>query len=179
MSKSFQINLIPATMAEYPIIQNLGRFYIYELSRHCGIPYNALKCPDNGLIEFYDSVIYFNDDNHKAYLIKVDDELAGFVFLDLTGIVPEAEYFVSEFFIMAKFQGHGVGQKVAEQLFDQFKGKWALGVIPENINALAFWRKVISSYSRGNFHEQFKSREDLKTPEHPEPFPMIIFTFEG
>lgn len=71
-------------------------------------------------------------------MIKVNDELAGFVFIDLTGIIPEAEYFVSEFFIMAKFQGHGVGQKV---------------------------------------REQFKSSDDLKTPENPQPYPLIIFNF--
>lgn len=179
MSQSLQVDLIPASIADYPIIQNLGRFYIYELSRHCGIPYNAFKCPENGLIEFDDSIIYFKDEKHRAYLIKVGDELAGFVFLDLTGIIPEAEFFVSEFFVMAKFQGHGVGQKVAEQLFNEFKGEWALGVIPENISALTFWRKVISSYSKGNFREQFKSSEDLKIPDHPQPYPMIVFTFES
>jgi predicted acetyltransferase len=179
MTKSFQVNHIPATIADYPTIQNLGRFYIYELSRHCGIPYNAFKCPENGLIEFDDSIIYFTDDNHRAYFIKVDDELAGFIFLDLTGLIPGAEYFVSEFFIMAKFQGHGVGQKVAVQLFNEFKGKWALGVIPENVSALAFWRKVIPTYSKGNFREQFKSSEELKIPNNPQPYPMILFIFES
>lgn len=76
MTNALKIDLIPATMADYPVIQNLGRFYIYELSRFCGIPYKAFKCPENGLIEFDDKKIYFMDQNHKAFVVKVDDELA-------------------------------------------------------------------------------------------------------
>jgi predicted acetyltransferase len=165
--------MIPATLDDYPIIQNLGRFYIYELSRHCGIPYNAFKCPDDGLIEFDDSKIYFTDEKHKAFLIKADDELAGFVFVKLFELIPKIDYFLSEFFILAKFQGHGVGKEIAKRLFDLYQGRWSLGVIPENISAVKFWQKVIPEYTQGKFDQQ------LKTTEHPNPYPMIIFTFDS
>ena len=93
------------------------------------------------------------DQNHKAFVVRVDDELAGFVFVDLFNDIYKIDYFLSEFFIMAKFQGHGVGKIVATKIFDLFKGTWALGIIPENIRALAFWRKVVSIYSNGEYQE--------------------------
>jgi predicted acetyltransferase len=172
-----KIDLIPATLADYPVIQNLGRFYIYELSRHCGIPYNAFKCPEDGLIEFYDSLVYFSEEKRKAFLVKVDGELAGFLFVDLFDSIPNTDYFLSEFFILAKFQGHGVGKEVAKRIFDLYKGTWALGVIPENTSALKFWQKVIPEYTQGKFMQKLKTSEELKTVEHPEPYPLIIFTF--
>lgn len=178
MTNSLKIDLIPAFMSDYSIIQNLGRFYIYELSRFCGIPYQSFKCPENGLIEFDDQKKYFMDKNHKAFVIRVDDELAGFVLVDISDVTHKSDYFLSEFFIMAKFQGRGVGKEVAVKLFDYFKGTWALGVIPENTGALAFWRKVVGDYSKGEYQEQSKLNEKLVTAVNPNPR-LIIFSFKA
>ncbi|MFA5960719.1 MAG: hypothetical protein WC785_09400 [Tatlockia sp.] len=38
--------LIKATIADYPIIQNMWLFYIYELDRYCG-SINGWECPVN------------------------------------------------------------------------------------------------------------------------------------
>ncbi len=178
MKNAFKIDLIPATTVDYPVIQNLGRFYIYELSRFCGIPYQSFKCPEDGLIEFDDNKIYFTNENHKAFVIRVDGELAGFVFVDISDVTNKVDYYLSEFFIMAKFQGHGVGRDVAIKIFDSFKGSWALGVIPENTGALAFWRKVVGEYSQEEYNEQRKLNEKLKTAVNPDPH-LIIISFKS
>ena len=31
-----KINIIPASLNEYPIIQNMGRFYVYDLCEYMG-----------------------------------------------------------------------------------------------------------------------------------------------
>lgn len=36
--------MVPATLADYPALQNLARFYVYDMSRYCGdLP--GWECP--------------------------------------------------------------------------------------------------------------------------------------
>jgi hypothetical protein len=50
--------------------------------------------------------------------------------------------------------------------------------MPENIKAVKFWRKVISDVSKGDYTEIFKTENELKTAENPEPYAMNVFTFD-
>jgi predicted acetyltransferase len=61
---------------------------------------------------------------------------------------------MGEFFILAKFQGKGVAQYVAHQLWNMHPGLWEIPVIPENIKALKFWRKAVSRFSHGDYLEK-------------------------
>jgi predicted acetyltransferase len=60
---------------------------------------------------------------------------------------------MAEFFVMKKYRQRGVGRKIAYQLFDRFHGVWKIAQIEENMPAQAFWRKVISEYTNGNYEE--------------------------
>jgi predicted acetyltransferase len=51
---------------------------------------------------------------------------------------------------MKKYRQRGVGRKIAFQLFDRFHGVWK---IAQNTPAQAFWRKIISEYTNGNYEE--------------------------
>ncbi|MBZ4284348.1 hypothetical protein LAJ55_16220, partial [Streptococcus pneumoniae] len=70
-------------------------------------------------------------------MIKLNTELAGFVLLDHVGVLPETEWNMGQFFILAKFQGKKVGQHVAEEIWRQHPGLWEVSVIPENKGALS------------------------------------------
>ena len=48
------INIIPATLADYPIIQNMARFYVSDMSRYCGFISSDRACPEN----WYNMVYY-------------------------------------------------------------------------------------------------------------------------
>lgn len=170
--------IIPATFADYPTIQKMWPFYVYDLGRECGFA-KDWKCPTDPSFVPDDLTPFFNDADKKSFLIKVGDELAGFALIAKLGAMPEIDFYLSEFFILAKLQNKGIGTIVATDLFNRLKGKWALGIIPENKKASAFWRKIITAYTTGNFSEFSKTSEELKTPEHPEPHPMIIFTFDS
>lgn len=93
--------------------------------------------------------------------------------------MPEVDFFINDFFIIAKFQNQGIGKLAAIDLFHQLQGKWALGVIPTNEKALCFWRKTLAAHTRGHFFECLKTSKELKTPQHPNPHPMILFTFDS
>jgi len=165
-----KISLCKATDRDKETIQNLGRFYIYEMSRYCGfLP--TWETPSNGLFECIDLSSYVEKPDRHAFLIKVDNELAGFVLISKIGSTPDVDWNVGEFFVVSKFQGKGVGRYVAEQIFDQFPGTWETSQIPENKAAIVFWKKVVSHYSHGQFEKS------IKTVPEPKPHPMIILKF--
>lgn len=165
-----KITLVKATRKDKDTIQNLGRFYVYEMSRYCGFLPNW-ETPPNGLFECMDLSSYFEQLDRHAFLVKVSDELAGFALINKIGSSPDVDWNVGEFFIISKFQGRGIGRYVAERIFDQFPGIWETAQIPENTAAIDFWKKVVDKYSNGKFE---KSRQVI--PE-PKPHPMIVLKF--
>lgn len=164
------ITLVPASKEDKTIIQNLGRFYVYEMSRYCGfLP--TWEVPSNGLFECVDLSSYCEKPDRHAFLIKVDDELAGFVLINKVGSSPDVDWNIGEFFIVSKFQGKGVGHYVAKRVFNQFPGIWETSQIPENTAAIEFWDKVVNQYTLGQFEKS------LKIVLEPKPHPMIILKF--
>lgn len=105
-------------------------------------------------------------------MIRINSELGGFVIVNKSGISPEIDWNLSEFFIVAKFQGNGVGRHVAVQLFEKFKGAWEVSQLPSNKPAIAFWKKVITDYTKGNYSESRESKID------PDPHDMIALRFK-
>lgn len=175
MKKTYQnLKFINATIADYLVIQNMARFYVYDMSRYC-----EWECPEDGLFECSDFRKYLEGENKHAFLLKIDEELAGFIFVNKLEVMPEVDWNIGEFFILAKFQNSGIGKQVAKQVFDMFPGEWSVGAIPQNTKALSFWRNVITEYTNSKFFEVEKTSEQLKTAEYPDPYPMTILRFKS
>lgn len=170
MSNSYEIKLIPATITEYPIVQNLARFYVYDRSGYMG-----WSCSEDGMFDCIDFKHYFEKPDEKAFLIKVDDELAGFVLLDKEHLLEPVDWNMGEFFVIAKFQGQGVATAIARKVFKDHLGKWSVAVMPENIKAVNFWKKVISEASEDDYTEVFKTADELRTEENPDPYAISIW----
>lgn len=154
---SRMLSVVKVTMDDYPIIQNMARFYVYDLSRYCGFISNEWSCPSDGLFTDVDLKNYFQEAAREAYIIKINDELAGFALLHHVKSMADIYWVIAEFFILAKFQGHGIGIQVAELLWKLHPGKWEVPIIPENTKALAFWRKTIANFTNGNYKEEIKN----------------------
>lgn len=178
MNQLLKSLLIPATLDDIAIIQKMWAFYVYDLERECGLT-KGWDCLIDPSGELENLTPYFSHPNKKAFLIKSDEKFSGFAFISKLEIMPEVNFFLSEFFIAGNFQNKGVGKTVAIKLFNLLKGKWGLGVLPQNKKALVFWRKTLAFYTKGQFSEVFKTSQELKTAEHPEPYPLIIFTFDS
>ena len=162
--------IVKATEEDKETIQNLGRFYVYEMFRYCGFN-PGWETPANGLFECIDLSSYTEKSDRFAFLIKVENELVGFVLINKVGSTPDVDWNMGEFFVVSKFQGKGVGRFVAEQFFKQFSGIWEVSQIPENKAAIDFWDKVIDQYSKGQFEKS------LKIVSYPKPHPMVILKF--
>lgn len=166
------MKLIKATIADYQTIQNMARFYVYDRTKYMG-----WECPENGLFECIDFKHYLENPDKQAFLIRVNNELAGFILLDKMVLTEKVDWNIGEFFVLAKFQGKGIAEEAAKEIFRQFPGKWSVAVMPENIKAVNFWRKIITDISGGNFKEIFKTEEELKTVKNPDPYSMNMFIF--
>lgn len=166
-----QITIDAASMELMPVIQNMARFYAYDLSKSCGF-YELFdwSFPKNGLYEALDLSKYWLP-NCYPFIIRVDDELAGFALIDKHGSTSTVDWNMGEFFIVGKFQGKGIGRQVAISLFNKFPGKWEIMQMPPNLPAIQFWKSVIADYTENNFSEKIISVKE------PQPHDNIILTF--
>jgi predicted acetyltransferase len=145
------VQIIPATIKDYPVVQNLARFYVYDRSG-----FMQWGCEENGNFECIDFKPYFQQPDHYAFIIKIQGELAGFVLLDKEILSTPVDYNMGEFFIIAKFQGTNVAAIVANKIFENHKGKWSVAVMPENIKAVKFWNKIIAGITNGKFEQSYR-----------------------
>ena len=44
-----------------------------------------------------------------------------------------------------------IGKKAVNQIFDIYKGKWQIKVVPSSPKAESFWKKTISTYTYNNY----------------------------
>ena len=118
-----KIEILPATKQDLETVQNLGRFYVYEMSRYCGfLP--TWEVPASGLYECIDLSPYWKERDHYPFILRVNQELAGFALINKIGTSPDVDWNMGEFFVVSKFQGKGIGRSVAEQIFNRFPGVW-------------------------------------------------------
>ena len=166
------ISLHPASIDDYPMIQNMARFYVYDLSKECGHISDEWCLPADGLFESFDFKNYFQENSRRAYLIKVQDDLAGFVLLNQEVIYEDSDWNIGEFFILGRYQGFGVGKIAAKKIWHLHPGRWEVSVIPENISALKFWENTIDQFT----DHPFKKETKLISFDKDQP-KRIIFSF--
>ncbi len=144
------IQVRPASIEERPILRHLMELYPYDFSEFDGA--------DTGPVGLYDYPYldhYWVEEGRYAYLVRVDGQLAGFVLVSRYNYQSGLKdaWVMSEFFVMRKYRLQGVGERVANWVFDQHPGNWQVGEISENRPAITFWRKAIGRYTHDNFEE--------------------------
>jgi len=155
------IEITPATITERPILRNLMELYQYDFSEFDGADLSPLGYYDYPYLDHY-----WVDPERMPFLVRVDGTLAGFALVArynyLTGM--KDNWVMAEFFVLRKYRRQGVGEYVARYIFDQFPGEWQVGQITENQAAAAFWRKVITRYTRENFREHKLDNDNWRGP---------------
>ena len=97
-------------------------------------------------------------ENNGTVLIAYVDKLpVGFTIVQsseaLTGKAGGKD--LKEFFILRKFRRAGVGRVFANHVWNLFPGDWLVRVASTNRPAVPFWRKVVASYSSGDYQENY------------------------
>jgi aminoglycoside 6'-N-acetyltransferase I len=142
------------------IIRNLWPLYLHDVSEFDGCRPNR-----HGIVSGDDSLATFvrlqerwwrNPAALFPYLILVDGCPAGFNLIAARAGVPagiEADFVVHEFFVLHAFRGRGVAERAAREGFDRHRGEWEVVTYPSHARAIAFWRRVVSKHSAGDYSE--------------------------
>lgn len=158
---TMKIGLLPAQPAHRALLRHLYELYAYDFSEmtHGDIGADGLFTGD----EFLDPW----PDDRLIYLIKVDDQWAGFAWITRGSYVDptiDDHYLIDEFLILRRYRRQGIGEQAAVRLFNRFPGTWEVGEIPENSGAQAFWRKVIGRFTGDHFEERFADNDRWRGP---------------
>ena len=132
-------------------LSNLLQFYIYDFSE-----FIDAHVEENGRFSEYPLKDYWTENNHFAYLIRINGKYAGFVLVKRIEAETGAYFSIAEFFIMKKYRRMGVGKSVAKEILHIHKGNWRVFQMKNNEPAQLFWRNVIKEYTGGRYTERIE-----------------------
>ena len=105
---------------------------------------------------------FANDQSHPLLILKGADAV-GFALVTRPRIAAAgeiaADYNMSEFFVRKAHRRMGIGRDAATLIFDRFAGDWEIVEYLRNPGAVAFWRRVLATYSKGRFTERSRNGE--------------------
>jgi predicted acetyltransferase len=105
---------------------------------------------------------FANDHSHPLLILK-GLESVGFALVSRPRIPAagetSADYNMSEFFVRKAHRRAGIGRDAATLIFDRFAGEWEIVEYMRNPGAVAFWRRVLSVYSKGRYTERSRYGE--------------------
>lgn len=153
------VQLRTPTRSDRTLIRRMMELYLYDFSEFDGSDLDAHGCFGYGDLDYF-----WFEPTHAAFIVMVDEQLAGFVLVDNEVMVDGNERSITEFFIMRKYRRHGVGKQVALDVFGRFPDAWEVRVIAKNTPAQAFWRQVIAEMTQGAFTEVWLEDEAWQGP---------------
>ncbi|MCV2356952.1 GNAT family N-acetyltransferase [Paucibacter sp. B2R-40] len=99
---------------------------------------------------------YWRDPLWHPFIALVNDRYAGFALVNPQGKLgapDHSSHWMAQFFVLKKYRRAGLGAELARGVFQALPGPWEVGQMKGNVAAQAFWRRVITEYSGGNFTE--------------------------
>jgi len=75
------------------------------------------------------------------------------------------DYRMAEFFITRAMRRLGIGATAVRLIFSRFTGRWEITEHLRNASAVGFWRRVVASYTLGNYRERIVNGEVRQTFE--------------
>lgn len=152
-----EITLTPAVENDKNTLSRLLRDYAIEL-----LPYG--NNPQEEVQDYKYLPDYFTDPERSAFLIKVSNEVAGFVLVNTHTLMEPQAHSIAEFYVVPAFRHDGVGRDAAVLAFKKFPGRWEVAQMKANQPAIAFWRRIINEATSGQYHEVMLDSEDWCGP---------------
>ena len=153
------VELSAPSRSDRGLIRRMMELYLYDFSE-----YENSDLDEHGLFDYGDLDYFWFEPTHAAFVIRVDQQLAGFVLVDNDVLIEGNERAITEFFVMRKYRRQGVGKQVAIDVFERLPAKWEAAVIEKNTPAREFWRRVIGEFTRGNYQETLLDNDAWKGP---------------
>lgn len=104
---------------------------------------------------------WFRDPAARPFVILASGVRAGFALVTRLPAWPreQADFRMSEFYVVPAARGRRVGAHAATLLFSRFEGEWEVLENEGNRAALAFWRRVIGGQTAGRYRETREAGE--------------------
>jgi predicted acetyltransferase len=139
-----QLQVIPASAEQEPILANLLELYAHDFSE-----FHNLEIGENGRFGYRSLPLYWSEPDRHPFLVRIDGKLAGLALVKRGSEVSDndAVWDMAEFFVMRGFRGRGIGTQVAQEVWRQFPEVWEVRVMQENVSAAHFWAGAISRFT--------------------------------
>jgi len=161
------------TKEEQQILHNLSVLYQHDMASFFEFPLNLpSKNGFYGPLPYFD--LYWKESNRFPFLFLYANKPIGFALVNTVGTTKDVQWNMAEFFIVNGCRRRGFGLKAATQIIEQFQGVWEIAVVPENKQAVSFWRKTLQAFFSNN---DFVLEQ--KMVKNPKPHPMKIFRFKN
>lgn len=159
--REVHVELQPARLEEKPALRQLLELYSYDFSE-----FSDDEVDEHGLFGYPYLDHYWTEPDRYPFLVRVNGQLAGLALVRMASYFPDraSSICIAEFFVMRRYRRRGVGTRVAKLLFEHFHGHWEIAQTVQNVAAQAFWRKVISDYTGGDFSETVLNSETWRGP---------------
>jgi predicted acetyltransferase len=146
-------------------IQSVYRDYLDDLAP----PSGTGKFPALGEVGHREPdqlIRWFGDPNTFPLVILRSSEPVGFALVVRAGAgTGPTAYRMAEFFITRAMRRLGIGATAVRLIFSRFAGRWEITEYLRNTSAVSFWRRVVASYTRGNYRERIVNGEVRQTFE--------------
>lgn len=105
---------------------------------------------------------FANEQSHPLVIVRGPDPV-GFALVVRPRIASAGsklpDYTMAEFFVRKQHRRAGIGRSAATLIFDRFAGDWEILQYQRNPGSVAFWRRVVNGYSRGQYTEKAANGE--------------------
>jgi predicted acetyltransferase len=105
---------------------------------------------------------WFGDRSAFPMIILQGTEQVGFAMVARGSAVPaqpRIDYRMAEFFIARPRRRLGIGRIAVQLILNRFAGRWEISEFQRNPSAVNFWRRVVSTYTRGKYQERLFNGE--------------------
>ena len=158
------VTLHEADASDLGCIENMMQFYNYELSQ-----WHPIEFESSGLYGIRSKAEYWAKPQVRPYLIRVNENLAGFAVVDDEIVHPQSTHNLGYFFVARRYRGHGIGSTAFLALLQRFPGAWEVYHLAKNEAAARFWPMVFAKEGAVNVSV---SNEVI----HDEPSVLYRFT---
>jgi predicted acetyltransferase len=137
-----QVELIPASPGQQPVLANLLELYAHDFSE-----FHPIELGVDGRFGYKHLPLYWSEPDRHPFLLKADGKLAGFAFVKRGSQLSDRQdvWDMAEFFVVRAYRRQGIGITVAREVWKRFPGPWEVRVMESNRDALTFWQHAIAS----------------------------------
>ncbi len=138
------LEVIPASARDQPVMANLLELYIHEFTA-----FLPIQIGEDGRFGYRNLPLYWSQPTRHLFLVRLDGNLAGLVLVKQGSEMTSDPHVwdMAEFFVLRGFRRSGIGTQIALKVWRDFPGRWEVRVMQKNVAACKFWRHSVSIFA--------------------------------